>query len=163
MYIVSPGVQMASCSHQEARIRRLCTYGMDRPTNSLLHCRGTQATVSCVAWSPDSKLLASGSLDKMVHLWDGSTYQQLATLQGHTDSVNCVAWSANGKLLASGSEDETVRLWDGSTYQQLVTLEWNGRSTYQQLVTLEWNRSKINCVAWSPDSKLLASGSRIRR
>jgi COMPASS component SWD3 len=64
-----------------------------------------------VAFSPDGRLLASGSEDT-VKLWDVETGQEVRTLRGHTDWVRSVAFSPDGRLLASGSQDGTVKLWD---------------------------------------------------
>ncbi len=162
---------------------------MNKRERVAIALEGHIGEVLSVAWSPDSKLLASGGMDKTVRLWDGSTYQQLITLQGHTDAVNCVAWSPDGMLLVSGSRNETLRLWGrsiDSTYQQLATFQgfriyvrcavWSvdgkllilgsGKTvrlwdepTRQQLATLEEHARDVDCVAWSPDGKLLVSGS----
>lgn len=65
--------------------------------------------VSSVAFSPDGRLVASGSLDDTIKLWRVSDGQLVRTLTGH--SVSSVAFSPDGQLLASGSVDRTVRLW----------------------------------------------------
>jgi WD40 repeat protein len=84
---------------------------------------GQSDWVSAVAFSPDGKLLASGSGDKTVKLWDAHTGAALQTLESHWDGVKAVAFSPDGKLLASGSNDETVKLWDAHTGAALQTLE----------------------------------------
>src|SRR6185503_4440732 len=61
-----------------------------------------------VAFSPDSKILASASDDNSVKLWDTGTYKEVTTLSGHSGPVLSVIFSPDGKLLASASDDKTV-------------------------------------------------------
>jgi WD40 repeat protein len=68
--------------------------------------------VGCVAFSPDSRMLAIGRADGTIKLWDVAKGQELATLRGHTDTVRCVVYLADGRLLASGSADKTIKLWE---------------------------------------------------
>ena len=68
--------------------------------------------VTSVAFSPDGKTLASGSVDNTIILWDVATHQAIGQpLTGHTDYVNSVTFSPDGKTLASGSADSTIILW----------------------------------------------------
>ena len=99
--------------------------------------------VRSVAYSPDGTILASGSADKSVKLWDVATGQNIATLN-HTSSVTSVAFSPDGTTLASGSGRE-IKLWDVAT----------GRN----ITTLEGHESWVPSVAFSPDGTILASGS----
>jgi WD40 repeat protein len=57
---------------------------------------GHTLAVTSVAFSPDGKLLASGSWDNTVKLWEVATGRELRTLKGHTDHATSVAFSPYG-------------------------------------------------------------------
>lgn len=71
--------------------------------------------ITTVAISPDCQLVAAGSLDKDIRIWN-MRGDQLARLQGHKDSVYSVAFSPNGNRLFSGSLDKTVMIWELNSY-----------------------------------------------
>src|SRR5262249_44601543 len=96
-----------------------------------------------IAFSPDGKLLATASYDRLIKLYDVASGKEVRTLKDHSDAVYGVAFSRDGKLLASVAADRAVKVWNVGTGQRLYTL---GEAT-------DW----LYAVAWSPDGKHLAA------
>ena len=74
-------------------------------------------------------MLATGGGDGTIILWDVSSGNQLATLQGHSERVEFVSFSPDGSILASGDWRDGMILWDVSSRSQLATLQghtWGG-------------------------------------
>jgi WD40 repeat protein len=76
-----------------------------------------------VALSSDDEILASGSKDKTIKIWDIGNATVLLTLHGHTDYVMSVVLTPDNRTLISGSRDRTVRIWDTQTGVQSGSLE----------------------------------------
>ena len=135
----------------DAEQRTASVYLLDAGTGELVRrlpgapFAGAPHHIARVAFSPDGKSLASGSLDKTIKLWNVVSGQEIATLKGHAHFVNSVAFTPDGRTLASGSSDRTIKLWNMASGQETLTL--NGHSDF------------VYPVAFSPDSKTLASGS----
>ncbi len=70
------------------------------------------AGVTSVCISPDGRLVAAGSLDTIVRIWDVQTGNLVERLKGHRDSVYSVAFTPDGRGLVSGSLDKTLKYWD---------------------------------------------------
>ena len=107
--------------------------------------RGHTDAVTAITRSPDSKRVASGSLDKTVQVWDTASGSHIFSYKGHSDGVQAVAWSPDGKRVASGSLDKTVQVWDAASGNLLYS--YKGHT------------GAITSLAWSPDSRYIASGS----
>ncbi|MDJ0651071.1 MAG: WD40 repeat domain-containing protein, partial [Xenococcaceae cyanobacterium MO_188.B19] len=102
--------------------------------------------VLTVAWSSDIKILASGSNDSKIKLWDVNTGDCIRVLTGHSKGINKITFSCDGETLASSSDDSTIKLWDIATGKYFQT--WRGHN------------DMVNSIAFSPDEPILVSGSK---
>src|SRR6266496_4164085 len=119
-----------------------------RPRGSILYTyRGHTNRVTTVAWSPNGKYIASGSLDQTVQVWAANPGEHVQPFiyHGHTDGVQTVAWSPDSNRVVSGSIDKTVQILDAAT--------GNNRYTYRG------HTDVVSSVSWSPDGKHIVSGS----
>ncbi|GAB4859765.1 hypothetical protein Ancab_011243 [Ancistrocladus abbreviatus] len=78
--------------------------------------RGHTADVVDLNWSPDDSMLASGSLDNTIHIWNMSNGICTAVLRGHSSLVKGVTWDPIGSFIASQSDDKTVIIWRTSDW-----------------------------------------------
>ncbi len=85
------------------------------------HSQDHQAAINRIAFSPDSRLVATASSDKTVKVWRISSGKAL-TLKGHTGAVNDISFGSKGNLLASGGEDGW-RIWDVRTGREEESVE----------------------------------------
>ncbi|MBI3318336.1 MAG: WD40 repeat domain-containing protein, partial [Candidatus Omnitrophica bacterium] len=125
----------------------LWSYGHKR--EHLMGFHGHGDIVLSVAFSPYGKLLASGSADRTVRIWDVSSGELLRILQGHGEWVRSVTFSPKGDLLASADGGGTVSLWN--------TSDW------QRLAAIKAHPGRISSVAFSPDGQWIASAGDGRR
>ncbi|KAG0286434.1 hypothetical protein BGZ96_009460 [Linnemannia gamsii] len=89
--------------------------------------KGHQGAVYAVQYSPNGKYLATGSFDKTVRIWDGTTNQnELYVLKGHGLNISDLAWGHDSTLLLSGAYDNTCKLWDVESGKQLDSFEGEG-------------------------------------
>ena len=145
--------------------------------------------VTSVAYSADGRMIASGSNDNTVLLWDvAGGMPQGSPLVGHSDNVLSVDLSPDDQVVASGGADRKIILWDVTSGQPLgepltgheagvssvvfspdgsvlassgdeTILLWSLTSGTPVSRTLSVSEAAVRSIAFSPDGQLLASGS----
>ncbi len=116
---------------------------------------GETIYLTSVSFSPDGKLLAAGSGESTVKLWNIADGKNIRTIKGHGVWVRDVSFSPDGKTLATASYDRTVKLWN---VDKLLNIENDTNETLEQ--TLKGHVDGVETVSFSPDGKLIASGSK---
>lgn len=110
-------------------------------------------------------MVAAGSLDTVVRIWDTSTGQLVERLRGHKDSVYSVAFSPDGTSLLSGSLDRTLRVWDLVGPKRAAQNAKGGQVITGNAAcshTLSGHKDYVLSVGLTPDGQWVVSGSKDR-
>ena len=107
------------------------------PSSSYLQTTlsGHSNSVASVAYNPDGQILASGSYDNTIKLWNLTKNKEIRTFKGHSAWVAAVAITPNNKSLVSGSYDNTIKLWNLVNGEQIRTFKGHSDSVGTLLVT----------------------------
>lgn len=129
---------------------------------------GYKGAVQSLAFNPDGSLLASGSDDASVVLWDVKKGERIRTISSHQDAVKSVTFNRDGTLLASGSFDGTVLLWNipskdrelwAGGDEQTIDCNLPAAHCSPPFLVLRGPIQKIWSISFSPDERSLVSGS----
>jgi len=108
-----------------------------------------ESPLTCIMLHPDGLILATGTEDNLIRIWDLKSQKNVATFRGHKDVINSVRFSENGYYLATSSRDNFIKLWDlrGPKNSHSIRLE-------SEVVSLDYDHSGKYLAA--------ATGSEIR-
>jgi WD40 repeat protein len=120
--------------------------GGGKPVRDLVE---TQDVVFCVAFSPDSKKIATGGADRTLRIFEVDTGKLLAQIEDHADWIFGIAFSPDGKRIASASRDKTSKVFDVEKKDSLVTFPAHAQPVYT--------------VSFTPDGKGVATGGEDNR
>jgi WD40 repeat protein len=156
-------------------------------TGELLFTHRLEDDVAGLDWSPDGNYIVVAGLDASTTVLDGQTGETMLPLVGHTDQVWDAAWSPDGAVIATDSRDGHTRLWDAFTGRKLdefqnnleeqmvlSSIDWSPDGNQVLIMGVEFNQvwdlstksptilghsRGLTVGKWSPDGRLLATGS----
>jgi WD40 repeat protein len=97
--------------------------------------------LNSVAFSPNSDMVAAGSDDGTVQIWEASTGELQLTLPGHAGGTNSVVFAPHRRILASAGSDGLINLWSLSLGGEVFSAD-----------------DSPNAIAFSPDGMHIATG-----
>lgn len=152
----------------DSKVKIWSTKGVADPDNEekprlLASMSSHTGSVTCVAFSPDGRYIASGSDDRIVlvseldntrqprnefgsaHVAESEVWTPRKRLVGHDNDVQDLAWSPDGQLLVSVGLDSAIIVWSGTTFEKLKRLNWH--------------QSHVKGVAFDPANKFFVTCS----
>lgn len=146
---------------------------------------GHEEGVSTVAWSPNGQVIASGSGNGIVSVWEAMTLRQYHRLNEHIGIVRGIAWSPDGSQFATADQEGLVFIWNAQNGKPVQ--QWSAQESVRSLAwhpykpclltagsdgaVRFWNTTTgaltsvyqtyatmVDAIAWSPDGSLFACG-----
>ena len=143
------GMKLSAEKVLRIRYHPLAQFRVRPVTRCSASMEGHTGPVLCAAFNPDSTMLATGSGDASVRLWDVHSGMPSSVLTGsHNGWILTVAWSSCGKYLLSGCKDNSVQVW--------TNLDVDGKASS---ISLRGHSKPVTCAVWEPYGLRVATGS----
>ena len=155
---LSPDGRFLALAVSKHRSKRKTPIHLWDTSNSklLFTLSGHERSIQSLAFSPDSKTLASGDNFRTIKLWNMNTQESQISFKAPI-SFSALAFSPNGKTLVSGGHDGSIYLWDATAKQQ----GWLGKiGRFFPKQRLTRHKYTISDITYSPDGNRLLTGSR---
>lgn len=107
--------------------------------------------INIMAVSPARNLLAAGTSNDNIHLWDCKSLRQIFIFEGHTDRIYALDFNPDGSILSSSGFDQTIRLWDTTSKECLKVL----RGHEDAILSLSFNSYGDILASGSSDRTIL--------
>jgi len=134
----SPNGRLLACSSENDAML------FDIASRKRLHLlRGHKNQADCVEFSPDGRLLATGSHDRTIRIWSVATGQVKHVIAAHRDAIDSLTFSPSGRTIASGGQNGTI------AFSHVET----GRFLFDTKV----GNDRVRRLQFSPDGKTLAA------
>ncbi len=101
---------------------------------------GHKNEIYIAAFNPEGTLLATGSADRKVKVWDATAGKELFSLSGHTGAIYEVKFDPINPSLITGSDDGTIRIWDIAPSRELLTISAQNSSSGQIAFNMDGTR-----------------------
>jgi WD40 repeat protein len=160
------GLQVAAGSGSDVCFWTVGSRDKPVPATGTTH----KGLLACLTFAPDGALLATGSQDKCILLWDTKSRTHVQTMAGHTGMVACLGFCPTGRTLASGSWDCNVVVWEvksgvpsailkGHNGCDGCTCEVNplAQAKLAAQCVIRGHAHFVNSLCWSADARVLIS------
>lgn len=108
-------------------------------------------SVFTVQYSPDERLLLSGSRDAHLKIWSAEKHYELQeSIVAHMYAINHLVFSADGKHFVTCSMDKSIKVWDATTFQLLKVIDKARHAGHG---------TSVNRLLWTNHNNLLISAS----
>ena len=101
--------------YEHNRLEGVLTTGLGMSTDY-------ESVISAVAYSPDNRLLVTGSAKGAVRVWDLATQKLLRTLPRRSQAIRSISFTRDGKRLLVSAYDGVPQLWNTATWRQGLRL-----------------------------------------
>lgn len=118
--------------------------------------KGHTSSVRCIAFSSDGQLVATGSNDRTVNLWDAATGKVVLRLRGHRAKLAEIAFAPDDRSLVAADDAGTLKLWHVASGQELCLLDKVSKG-YSGIAFLPYGRGLV-CTYGQYEVRLLEWG-----